>query len=154
MIGTVTTCQKEKGDRRDSNPRPPLEPRSADIGCLALPRVAKSAYLLAHGRTPSLRIAIVMVSTVVSNGIGGDHRGPPCRTEYLIRRDDHLQDLVHAVEVTPRHHGRKDTITPPRHRRSTHDYRRSVCNAAQTATICHGGPGAVCRSGAGLGAGP
>ena len=53
------------------------------------------------------RVALRVVSTVVSNGILGDYHGTPCRTEYLIRRDDHVQDLVRAGEITPRHHGRK-----------------------------------------------
>src|SRR5829696_9216666 len=35
----------EEGDRRGSNPRPPLEPQSADTCFRALPDVAESAYL-------------------------------------------------------------------------------------------------------------
>jgi hypothetical protein len=33
-----------EGGRRGSNPRPSLEPQSADIGCHVLLQVAKSAY--------------------------------------------------------------------------------------------------------------
>ena len=48
-----------------------------------------------------LRVAPWVVSIVVSKRYrAGKYRGPPCRTEYVIRRDDNVQDLVRAVEIT------------------------------------------------------
>ena len=37
---------------------------------------------------------------MVSNGIANHYRGPPCRTEYFLRRGDLVRDLVRAVEIT------------------------------------------------------
>ena len=48
-----------------------------------------------------LRVALWVVSTVVSNGIANHYRGPPCRTHYLVRRGDLVRDLVRAVEIAP-----------------------------------------------------
>ena len=48
-----------------------------------------------------LRAAPWVVSEVVSNGIVSHYRGPPCRTEYLLRRGDLVRDPVRAVEIAP-----------------------------------------------------
>jgi hypothetical protein len=47
------------------------------------------------------RVALWVVSGVVSNGIANPYRGSPCRTHYLVRRGDLVRDLVLAVEITP-----------------------------------------------------
>ena len=48
-----------------------------------------------------LAVALRVVSTVVSNGIDNHSRGPPDRTEYLVRGGDLVRNLVRAVEITP-----------------------------------------------------
>jgi mRNA-degrading endonuclease toxin of MazEF toxin-antitoxin module len=48
-----------------------------------------------------LRVAPWVVTTVVSNDPANYHRGPPCRTAYLVRRGDLVRDLARAVEITP-----------------------------------------------------
>jgi hypothetical protein len=47
-----------------------------------------------------LRVALWVVSAVVSNGIANHYRGPPCRSEYFLWRGDLVRDLVRAVEMT------------------------------------------------------
>ena len=104
--------------------------------------------MFAPGCAPFLGVALWVVSVVVSNGIANHYRCLPCHTEYTIRRDEHVQDLVRAAEITPRHHGRKGSTTPPRHRRSTHDHMRSKRNAPSAEPNGYGSWRAEGRTGA------
>jgi hypothetical protein len=105
---------------------------------------------IAHGCPPFLRVAPWVVSGVVSNGIANHYRCLPCRTENLVGRGDLVQYRVRTSRLPPRHHESKDSTTAPRHRRSTHDHTRSVCNAAQAARFGFVRPGAEGRNRASL----
>jgi hypothetical protein len=73
---------------------------SIATGCSTLQNRLIYADFIAGGCSPLLRVALWVVSRVMSNGIVNHYGCPPCCTEYLIRRDDNVQDLVRAVEIT------------------------------------------------------
>ena len=77
-----------------------------------------------------LRVALWVVSKVVSNGIAGHYHSPRCRTEYLVGRGDLVQDLLRAVEITPASPRDKGVLSHPT-TGGPHMTRRSAPGAAR-----------------------